>query len=151
MIDLSLVHPMLVHFPLALLPLVVLLQILGVIRGEQLFGRSCLARSLMYLTLLTGLSALAAAAFGDLALDIALEKGFPEDKLEDHEALGRASALLMAVLAFIHALLYLKQVDSRGGPGLTLLIVTSGLLMILLTTAFYGGNLVYALGVNVAS
>ncbi len=148
--DLSLIHPMLVHFPLALMPLVVLLYIWGLIRGEALFGRSCLARSLLYLTLAAGISALTAAAFGDLALDIAVGKGFPEAKLEDHEALGKTSALLIALLAFIHALLYMKQVDSKGGPGLTLLIVSSAILMILLTTALYGGNLVYVLGVNVS-
>ncbi len=147
--DLSLIHPMLVHFPLALMPLVVLLQIWGLIRGEALFGRGCLARNLLFLTVVAALSALAAAAFGDQALDIAIQRGFAEAQLEDHEALGRASALLMAALALVHSLLYWKQVDSRGGPGLTLLIVSSGILIILLTAAFYGGNLVYALGVNV--
>ena len=149
MTELAYLHPMLVHFPLVLMPLVVLLQIVGLIRGVPLFGRDCLARSLWWLTLAAALGALAAALLGDPALDIAVERGFPEAKLEDHEALGQTSAGLMLALAFIHGLLYLRQTPSRGGPGLTLLIVSSGILLILLTTAFYGGNLVYALGVNV--
>ncbi len=148
--ELALIHPMLVHFPLALMPLVVLLQVWGLIRGEALFGRNCLARSLLWLTAVAGLSAIAAALFGDTALDIAVERGFPPDTLEDHQSLGQTSALLMAALAVIHALLYLRQTDSRGGPGLSLLIISSAVLIILLTTAFYGGNLVYVLGVNVA-
>ena len=149
MIELAYLHPMLVHFPLALLPLVVLLQIVGLIRGVPLFGRDCLARSLWWLTLAAALGALVAALLGAPALDTAIERGFPAAKLEDHAALGRTSAGLMLALAAIHGLLYLRQAPSRGGPGLTLLIVSSGILLILLTTAFYGGNLVYALGVNV--
>lgn len=54
------------------------------------------------------------------------------------------------LLAQVLSLLYRKQVSSRGGSGLTLLVISSGIPIILLTTAFYGGNLVYALGVNVA-
>ncbi len=65
LIDLAHIHPMLVHFPVALLPVALSTQAITVAKGQSLFERSCSAQTGFWLTMLT------AAIFGDLAPDIA--------------------------------------------------------------------------------
>ena len=148
MLDLAHLHPMIVHFPLALLPLAVLLQAWILFSGESPLGRSCSAYTALGLMIVAGLSALAAAGLGDVALDIAVDKGFPDAKMEDHEELGFTTAWLMFGLAALEAWLFWKNPISRT-PGVLVTLLGAGVMALLLTTAWYGGNLVYDLGVNV--
>jgi len=148
MIDLAHIHPMLVHFPLALLPVALGAQALVIARGNSLFGRSCAAQTGFWLTMLAAIGALTAAVFGDQALDIAREAGFPMVKMEGHEELGILSAWLLAGLAAVYAFFYRKQTESRI-LAIGLLITGLSVLALLLTTAWFGGQLVYDLGVNV--
>lgn len=148
MIDLSHIHPMLVHFPLALLPIAVLIQWWVVARGGSQFDRSCQAKGIMGLLALAAIGALIAAAFGDMALDIAVEHGIPDANLEEHEDLGFASAWLLLGLAVLQTWLF--ATDNRVrlfNVGMTL--ASTAVLGILLATAYHGGELVYGLGVNV--
>lgn len=148
MIDLSHIHPMLVHFPLALLPLAIIVQWYVVATGGSQFARNCSARGIVILLAVAAVAAIAAAAFGDMALDIAIEHGIPEARLEDHEELGMASAWLLLGLAVLQGWFYatenrIKLVNIAMALGSTVV------LGVLLATAFHGGELVYKLGVNV--
>lgn len=148
MIDLSHIHPMLVHFPLALLPLAVIIQWWIVATGGSQFSRSCRARSVMSLLVVATLAALAAAAFGDMALDIAIDHGIPEASLEEHEELGETTAWLLLGLAVVQGWFYATENRAK----LINVIMTLGstaVLGVLLATAYHGGELVYKLGVNV--
>jgi len=148
MIDLAHIHPMLVHFPLALLPLTALLYAWIQLRGDNPFDRSCASRNLLGLMWLVALSALAAAAMGDVALDIAVDKGVPDAQLEEHEDLGFLTAWASLGLAVFQSWFYAKKTESRG-LGWMMLLATLGVLGLILTTALFGGELVYQLGVNV--
>jgi uncharacterized membrane protein len=148
MLDLAHLHPMILHFPLALLPLAVLLEAWVLFSGENPLGRSCSAHASLGLLVVAALTALIAAGLGDMALDIAIDKGFPDEAMEDHEDLGFASAWLMLGLAVVQGWLFWKKPVSRT-PAVILLVLGLVVMAVLLTTAWYGGNLVYGLGINV--
>lgn len=148
MIDLAHIHPMLVHFPLALLPVALAAQLLAVIKGKDLFSRHCLSSSALVLLLLAAVAAITAAVFGDIALDKAIASGVPLASLETHEELGQLTAILLSVLAVAELWLYSKA-KSSVVLNWSFLILGAGVLAVLLSTAWFGGQLVYDLGVNV--
>lgn len=149
MIDIAHVHPMLVHFPLALLPVAVAAQAISVARGGSLFTRTCWANTGFMLLVLSAAGAILAAIFGDLALDKAIDSGVALSQMEGHEELGMLSAWLVAGLTAVEGWFYYRAVDSRP---LSIAAVVAGvaLLAVVLTTAWFGGHLVYDLGVNVS-
>jgi len=148
MINIAHIHPMLIHFPLALLPVALGAQLLAIIKGQGLFKHSCLSATGVVLIVIAAAGAIVAAVFGDIALDQAVASGVPLASMETHEELGQLSAILLSVLAVAELWFYRKASDStainRGGwiAGLAVLIL-------LLITAWFGGQLVYELGVNV--
>ncbi len=148
MIDLQHIHPIMVHFPLAILPLAVVLQWWVVAKGGSQFSRDCAARTIMGLVVVAALGALVAAAFGDMALDFAIDHGVPEARLEEHEELGTLSAWLLVGLAVLQGWFYATENRAK----LVNLLMTFGataVLGLVLATAYHGGELVYKLGVNV--
>lgn len=150
MIDIAHIHPMLIHFPLALIPVALLAQAIALIKGQGLFGRNCLSGSGLALIVLAALGALVAAFFGDIALDKAVESGVPLATMETHEELGITTAILISLLAIIELALFWRQAESRK---ISLLAFGAGVvvLIVLLTTAAFGGRLVYEQGVNVTT
>jgi uncharacterized membrane protein len=149
MIDLAHIHPMLVHFPLALLPVALVLQGIALARGKSLFGRECLSTTGLAIFVVAAAGAGVAAIFGDIALDIAVSAGFAPSQLEGHEEMGKASALLLIALASLEAVLYWRRTGSRP-TSWGMLTAGAALFALLLVTAAFGGHLVYGLGVNVA-
>jgi uncharacterized membrane protein len=79
MVDVAPIHPMLVHFPIVLYLLAVGLQLLDLLRHGDLSTNHCLGPLLLAAT-----TAAVAAFFGDIALDHAIERGFPAAPLESH-------------------------------------------------------------------
>jgi len=149
MINIAHIHPMLVHFPLALLPVALGAQLFALVKGQGLFGRSCLSSTGLTLMVVAAAGAIIAAVFGDMALDQAVASGVPMSTLETHEELGQASAILLSILAVAEVWFYRKDATGTAlNLGLWLAGVT--ILVVLLTTAWFGGRLVYESGVNVA-
>jgi uncharacterized membrane protein len=149
MIDIAHIHPMLIHFPLALLPVALAAQGLAMLKGESLFGRHCLSSTGVALIALAALGAIVAAVFGDMARDQAVASGVPMASLETHEELGQLSAVLLSGLALLEIWWYRKARTDRV-LSWGFLIAGGGVLIVLLTTAWFGGQLVYELGVNVS-
>lgn len=148
MIDLQHIHPMLVHFPLAVLPLAVALEWWVVAKGGSQFSRECAARTILGLIVVAAVGALAAAAFGDMALDFAVDHGVPKARLEEHEELGTLSAWLLVALAVLQGWFY--ATENRTKPvNLLMTLGSTAVLGLVLATAYHGGELVYKLGVNV--
>ena len=148
MINIAHIHPMLVHFPLALMPVALGTQLLATIKGEGLFGRSYLQTCGVMLTVIAAVGAIVAAVFGDMALDQAVASGVPLASLENHEELGQLTAVLLSVLAVAELWFYRKDNNSatiNRGTWLAGLVTVS----LLFATAWFGGQLVYKLGVNV--
>lgn len=150
MIDITHIHPMLVHFPIVLLSFGTLLYLVVALRGGDLASRRGLSL-LAFLCLAAGLlSAVLAAGFGDMALDIAIDKGFDRAPLEQHEDLAGPTIVVFGLLVLAQAFALWKAYPLRGGRAWLLAVVAVAGVSLLLATAYYGGRLVYELGVNVA-
>ncbi|HET6161668.1 MAG TPA: hypothetical protein VFE34_25230, partial [Dongiaceae bacterium] len=89
--------------------------------------------------------------FGDIALEAAEAGGFHNDIAEIHEGLGEATAAAFAIWAVVRAVAWWRNAKLSGGGALALSLVELAGAAVVLTTAYYGGQLVYNLGVNVAT
>jgi len=126
-----LLHPMLVHFPIALFITSVLFDLLGI-----------------WLTALGVLTGLAAFASGDLAAEAAEKAGIAESLIETHEHLAGATVGLFGALLAWRLLL-----RNRFGPRTQIaywMAATVGL-GLLSATGHYGGSLVYEHGAGVGA
>ncbi|MFE8070452.1 DUF2231 domain-containing protein [Marinobacteraceae bacterium S3BR75-40.1] len=144
------IHPMLVHFPLVLWLCGVLLMLGTVIRGEALVANHWFPRTAFWSVLLGTLAAAVAAVFGDMALDIASEKGFAISHLEAHEE--AAFSALWLFVAVSACLVFVRWRNIELKPALNWVLVLVGLagLGVMFYAAYLGGHLVYDMGVNVS-
>ncbi|MBI4466487.1 MAG: DUF2231 domain-containing protein [Acidobacteria bacterium] len=134
-------HPLFVHFPLVLLPLALVFQVLALARQREEFGRVA-----VWLLWLGTLGAIAAAGTGMLAEE---EVEVPEaafEVIERHEILGKVAAGLAIVLSGIA--LFGRRVAARAVPTVVLigLLIVTGILVL---GADRGAQLVYQYGVSV--
>jgi uncharacterized membrane protein len=151
MLPIEHIHPILVHFPIVLLPIAVVLDTIAVSRHGNLGTiKGLSAVSLVALTVGT-LAALAAALFGSLAMEVAVQKGYTEALFEDHESLAWTTVSFFGALTCFRAYAWRREINLAGVRGWS--IVAAGMLgvTILIATAFHGGELVYNHGVNVAA
>ncbi len=151
MIDIAHVHPMLVHFPIVLYLLAIGLQFLVLLRNGDLAANACLANSAFVALLLAGASAVVAAFFGDKALDHAISLGFPSAPLETHATFGISTMAFMLIMSAVHIAARWSHWTFSGMRGYLMLIVGAVGVVLLMITAYHGGNLVYQIGVNVHS
>ena len=134
-------HPFLVHFPVALLLIAVCMEIAATLWRKPEISRAAFWNQIagtigLALAVATGLLAKGVAQIGDDAGML----------LERHEQLAFAASALFAVLLF-------WRISSRGQipqrpPYLFLLLLVGGA-AILLTGAWFGGQMVYLYGVGV--
>ena len=150
MVSIALIHPMLVHFPIVLLITAVVMDIIVLLIKKDLADRQCLALIALSTLLLGILSASVAAIFGDLALDKAVSLGFPNGPLETHETLALITIAVFSFHGLLRILAVWRRYPLRGIIGWISALpgMVGGVLLI--TAAYYGGELVYHLGVNVA-
>lgn len=135
------IHPMLVHFPIALLSASVFLDRLAQ-RGRREDARSAGRH-----TLLLGLvGALVSVISGHMAEEAVEHSGVPESVLEIHEKLGFATFWLFAGLLGLRAAEWLGLIEERP-----LISIALGLLgvAVLFIASDYGGSLVYDYGAGV--
>lgn len=149
--DVELIHPMIVHFPIVLWLLAVVCQFAVVLRGEQFAARQSWQRASLWLLVLGCVAGAVAAGFGDLAKDVAMDKGFPERPIESHEEMATSTLTLFIILTLVQGSLFWRKIKLK--PLLSWALPLAGLVgcALLLVTAFYGGSLVYDLGVNVSA
>lgn len=151
MIDLAHVHPMIVHFPIVLFTALLLLDVFILAGGGNLTGRETLPRVALATLLLGMLAAALAAVFGDMALDIAVDKGFSEDAIEGHEEMAMLTLYVFGAALALRLLLYWRKIDLAGARGLAVALIGLVGVGFMAVTAYRGGELVYHLGVNVAA
>ena len=101
MIDLSHIHPMLVHFPLVffITAAVIFLVLAG--RTGNLAARECLPLAGATVLVVGLLMGYVAAFFGDAALDAAVAKGFPVPPLERHEEMAIITLTFFSLLTAV--------------------------------------------------
>ena len=135
------IHPIVVHFPIALLCVSVAFDALA-----SRWPTGGLRETGLY-TLLAGVvSAALAVATGGMEEDMAERAGAPESVLELHESLGTVTLVLFVALLGLRLAMqwgWLKEIRS-----LTLGLGVIGI-VILALTGYWGGELVYTYGVGV--
>ncbi|MBI5450219.1 MAG: DUF2231 domain-containing protein [Gammaproteobacteria bacterium] len=149
MIDISHIHPILVHFPVVLFTVSTLLSLVLWVRKANLADKGCLQLTMAVALGVGVMMAIAAAAFGDLALDAALDKGFDKAPLEEHEELAGITIVIHAVLAVILLAAMWKKIKLDGVKALVFVLGSIAGMAMLVTAAYHGGELVYKHGVNV--
>lgn len=150
MISLEHVHPMLVHFPIVFVVTLAGLDLVGALRGKAITGRAEWGGASAGLALLAGGSAIATYVFGDLALDVAETGGWHSEVAEMHEALGTASATILVAWAVLRGVLWLRDRSLTGWARAAIPAVEIAATAVVVATAYFGGELVYSLGVSVA-
>ena len=147
--EITQIHPMLVHFPIVLFILALGLYAYLLVTKQDMAARSCL--SITAAAMLVGgvVTAIAAAGFGDIALDAAIDKGFPDHNLEEHEELAGTTITIFGVLAVILLGAMWKKFQLTGAKGAVFTLAVIAGVAMLLNTAYHGGELVYKEGVNV--
>lgn len=149
MLPIYLVHPIAVHFPIVLFVLVLVFDVIIVARGGDLTARAGLPATAFWLTWAGLLTALVAAAFGDIAMEHAAQAGLPTEHIEEHEGFAHITILIFAMLAILLSVLRWKNVSMAGIRGaLFTIAVLAGVVSVGFTAA-HGGHLVYEMGINV--
>lgn len=135
------IHPMVVHFPIALLSASVFFDLLAETwRPEEL-------RTVSFYTLVLGLAgALVSVATGVLAEDAAEHSGVPERVIEIHETLSFITFWIFAGLVGLRIVTWLGWIRERRFVSLALGLVG---VTVLLVASYYGGSLVYEHGAGV--
>jgi uncharacterized membrane protein len=134
-------HPVIVHFPIALLATAIFFEVL-----EIFLKLDVIREAATWLLGLGFLGGLAATATGILAEDAAEEMGVPESAIETHELLAFATLAVFAVLIAIRWLQRKRRIPEW--PRVFLAIGLVGLVLVGLT-GYFGGDLVYRYGAGV--
>lgn len=141
---------MIVHFPIVLLILVAIYEVAVTLMGRDVTGRSATGNVAVGALVLAALAAIMAFYFGDLALSFAEDHGFESDVAEIHESLGRIVMYATSIWAVIRAALWLRNVRLKAPIAYLMPLVSLAGAGLVTYTAYYGGKLVFDLGVNVA-
>ena len=151
--DLSLehIHPMIVHFPIVLALVAVLLDLWWIVKSRGGATSAAGANLGTVLLALAGVSAIFAYIFGDLAYDVAVQKGFSEAQLESHEGWGTITTVTLVLVALLRSFMWWRQLDAAPKGAVAALGLSLVAASMVVVTAYSGGHLVYDLGVNVAS
>jgi uncharacterized membrane protein len=151
MISIAIIHPMLVHFPIVFLITALAADIILLLTKKDLAGRQCLPMIGLSALLLGTLAAGLAAIFGDIALDQAISLGFPTGPLETHETLALITIAVFSIHCLLRLLALWRRHPLRGFLGWISALPGIVGVVLLIFTAYYGGELVYHFGVNVAA
>jgi uncharacterized membrane protein len=141
--ELERIHPMLVHFPIALLITSVFLDFLRLVTKKDNFERSA-----FHLLFLGAISCIPVIIFGHIAADVASDRPHIADTIETHEALGFITAMSFIILLIVRSIFVKK--DSYSKIRIYYLTAAVMGIALLLTTAYYGGQLVYDYGAAVS-
>lgn len=145
----EIIHPMLVHFPIVLVITALAFDLYGILRPSR-SAASIPAFEIASILLIAGaMAAIVTAFFGDSAFDVALGRGFTDAQLETHQTLGIVTAIVLPILAVARAWIWWRKYNRQKTGAVVAVMLTLIAMIMVVTTAFFGGRLVYDLGVNV--
>ncbi len=146
-------HPIAVHFPIVLIIALFAVDFVASLRGAEITGRTGpVATATMLIAVAAGIFAILAVILGDLAAEIAIGRGVAQtvaDALETHEGFGTVTGWLIALWGAVRLFLWWK--DKTIGARWIVWLVDLVLIALIITTAWFGGNLVFEYGVNVST
>jgi uncharacterized membrane protein len=137
MIDFTYLHPMIVHFPIALLVIGFLSEVAGAVLKKQFFSTAAL-----YLIILGTLGVVAAYLSGGFAGEGIAESGPMKQALETHESSAVLTLWLVVVAALVRVALaaFKKFHGSFQWFAIALFLVA---VLSMARTGHYGGQLVF--------
>ncbi len=137
MFDTTHLHPMIVHFPIALLIVGFLSDLIGAFFKKEFFSKAGL-----YLLILGTAGVIAAYFSGNIAGDGVSEAGALKQALENHEEAAELSLWLMVIVSVVRIgiVVFKKYTGIFKWAAIVLFLV--GILSIA-RTGYYGGELVF--------
>lgn len=142
------VHPILVHFPIVLIYTLVIIDLAALAGSYAVTMRSGVGTISTFVAVAAGLFAIATWLFGGMALDYAEAAGFSSGIAEIHESLGTISAFTFLGWGVIRLALWIRNRE-LGTLALAVPAIEIAGATLVTVTGYYGGQLVYDLGVNV--
>ena len=137
MFDTTHLHPMIVHFPIALLIVGFLFDLTGAFLNKDFFSKTG-----FYLLILGTVGVLAAYISGNIAGDGVSEAGALKQALENHEEAAELSLWLMVVASIVRITIVLLKKYSGVFKWVAVVLFLVGILSIA-RTGYYGGELVF--------
>ena len=137
MFDTTHLHPMIVHFPIALLIIGFLFDLTGAIFNKVFFSKAG-----FYLLILGTLGVIAAFISGNIAGDGVSEVGTLKQALENHEDAAQLSLWLMVTASVARISIVLLKKYSGVFKWTAIVLFLVGILSIA-RTGYYGGELVF--------
>jgi uncharacterized membrane protein len=139
------IHPLLVHFPIALLIIAVVIDLLALLLRKEIWLRN--TRLLVYL--LGSLSAVAAYLSGSQAADLVSLPPLANPVLTEHADLALLTIIYFLLYTLISSILFIKEIDkSLWVQFISVVLVFPGIFL-LFETAEHGAELVYRFGAGV--
>lgn len=146
-------HPIIIHFPIALLIIAPLFIILGLFFRDNSKWFHISALTLM---VIGTLSVFLAVSTGEAAGELAIRTPQIEAVLEQHEEMAETTKIVFGILTGIYGLLIITPLVMRKTipqkvaiPAQSaFLLLFSGCLLLLINTAHQGGRLVHEFGVH---
>lgn len=148
---LQLIHPAVVHFPIVFIISLLAVDAFALVKGIPLTGDTSLGRASVILAASAAIFAIIVYFFGDQAFDIARAAGTPERILDPHVEMGTATAASIVLWGSLRGVGFWRGLSVRGGRTALVVLVEVVLVVMVITTAFLGGQLVYDHGVAVAA
>jgi len=135
--DLTHLHPMIVHFPIALLIVGFLSDIVGLLTKRDFFTQTG-----FYLFILGALGVIAAFITGGMAGNGIVEEGALKQALGTHEGAATLTVWVVSIAVVFRIALFLLK---KFSGVLKMVSLVLGLLavMAIARTGYYGGELVY--------
>ncbi len=137
MFDTQLIHPMIVHFPIALLIVGLLADITGIFSKKEFFSTAG-----FYLLILGTLGVIAAFITGNLAGEGVTEAGPLKQALENHEDAALLSIWLISAAALVRIIFAVMKKYTGILKWIAFTLFLIGVLSIA-RTGYYGGELVF--------
>ncbi|MEZ5799671.1 MAG: DUF2231 domain-containing protein, partial [Nitratireductor sp.] len=145
----ELLHPAIVHFPIVLAISLLAVDGTATFRGAALTRGKALGNLAAVISVTAAIFALLAFALGDQAYDIAVAAGAPGEPLEMHEELGTMTALAILGWGALRAFGWWRAIPISGARSWIVTAIDGVLAVLVVLTAWYGGQLVYDFGVAV--
>jgi uncharacterized membrane protein len=137
MFDTTHLHPMIVHFPIALLIVGFLSDLIGAFFKKEFFSKAG-----FYLLILGTAGVIAAYLSGNIAGDGVSEAGTLKQALENHEEAAELSLWLMVIASVVRIGIVVFKKYTGMFKWAAIILFFAGILSIA-RTGYYGGELVF--------